>query len=86
MGAQKALTTDQKYMEERQDCNSPWLWLSSRKAHAYLNKPRSADWMTETATMVKGVALLYGMDVGDLIRDALKVWLQKRAEEEENRE
>lgn len=33
----------QKYMEERQDCNSPWLWLSSRKAHAYLNKPLTSS-------------------------------------------
>ena len=43
-----------------------------------------ADWMAETATMIQGVALLYGIDVGDLIRDALKVWMQKQAEEEEN--
>ena len=42
-----------------------------------------ADWMAETATMIQGVALLYGIDVGDLIRDALKVWMQKQAEEEE---
>lgn len=41
-------------------------------------------WMDETATMIQGVALLYGMDAGDLIRDALKVWLQKQAEEEAN--
>lgn len=45
-----------------------------------------ADWMAETATMIQGVALLYGIDVGDLIRDALKVWMQKQAEEEENGE
>lgn len=45
-----------------------------------------ADWMAETATMIQGVALLYDIDAGDLIRDALKVWLQKQAEEEENGE
>ena len=33
--------------------------------------------------MIQGVALLYGIDVGDLIRDALKGWMQKQAEEEE---
>lgn len=45
-----------------------------------------ADWMAETATMIQGVALLYDIDAGDLIRDALKVWLQKRAEEGKNGE
>jgi len=34
--------------------------------------------------MIQGVVILFGMNACNLIRDVLKVWLQKQAEEEEN--